>query len=50
MSRSTNFNLRSRPDEKITNADRFVLALSNVSGKRLTWKELTGKEAAAEPF
>jgi len=45
------FNLRSRPDEKITNADRFALALSNVSGKRLTWKELTGKEATPEvPF
>ena len=45
------FNLRSRPDEKITNADRFALALSNVAGKRLTWKELTGKEgAAAIPF
>lgn len=44
------FNLRSRKDEKITNADRFALALSNVAGKRLTWTELTGKEAASEPF
>jgi transposase-like protein len=45
------FNLRSRSDEKITNADRFALALSNVSGKRLTWNELTGKGAAPEvPF
>jgi transposase-like protein len=39
------FNLRSRKDEKITNADRFALALTNVGGQRLTWKELTGKEA-----
>jgi transposase-like protein len=37
------FNLRSRKDEKITNADRFALALSNVAGKRLTWDMLTGK-------
>jgi transposase-like protein len=45
------FNLRSRPDEKITNADRFALALSNVAGKRLTWDELTGKEAGlSAPF
>jgi hypothetical protein len=26
------FNLRSRPDEKFTNADRFALALSNIGG------------------
>ena len=44
------FNLRSRSDEKITNADRFALALSNIGGQRLTWKELTGKEEGAQPF
>lgn len=44
------FNLRSRSDEKITNADRFALALSNVSGKRLTWNALTGKEDGATAF
>lgn len=45
------FNLRSRSDEKITNADRFALALSNVAGKRLTWNALTGKEGGSEvPF
>jgi transposase-like protein len=45
------FNLRSRKDEKITNADRFALALSNIGGQRLTWKELTGKEDGSEtPF
>jgi len=41
------FNLRSRSDEKITNADRFALALSNVAGKRLTWDALTGKEGGS---
>jgi transposase-like protein len=45
------FNLRSRKNEKITNADRFALALSNVGGQSLTWKELTGKEGGStEPF
>ncbi|MGA3032681.1 MAG: IS1595 family transposase [Terracidiphilus sp.] len=45
------FNFRSRKDEKITNADRFALALSNVAGKRLTWTMLTGKEDGSEvPF
>jgi transposase-like protein len=45
------FNLRSRSDEKITNADRFALALTNVAGKRLTWNKLTGKEGGSEvPF
>lgn len=45
------FNLRSRKDEKITNADRFALALSNIGGQSLTWNELTGKEDGSEvPF
>ncbi len=45
------FNLRSRKDEKITNADRFAVALSNVAGKRLTWNKLTGKEDGSDvPF
>lgn len=45
------FNTRSRKDEKITNADRFALALSNIEGQRLTWKELTGKDGGSEvPF
>ncbi|HZL27134.1 MAG TPA: IS1595 family transposase [Acidobacteriaceae bacterium] len=30
----------------MNDGDRFVKALSQVGGKRLTWKELTGKEAA----
>jgi transposase-like protein len=41
------FNLRSRKDEKITNADRFALALANTAGQRLTWKTLTGKEGGS---
>jgi len=45
------FNLFNRKDEKITNADRFALVLSNVAGKRLTWSTLTGKEGGSqEPF
>jgi len=31
-----------------TDADRFVNAMRNASGKRLTWKELTGKAADLE--
>ncbi len=30
----------------MNDGDRFIKALSQVGGKRLTWKELTGKEAA----
>jgi transposase-like protein len=41
------FNHRSRKDEKITNADRFALALTNTMGQRLTWKMLTGKEGGS---
>jgi len=31
----------------MNDGDRFVKALAQVGGKRLTWKELTGKEAAS---
>ena len=47
------FNNRATKDNPLTDADRFVLALSQVSNRRLTFKELTGKtgsEATAEPF
>lgn len=37
------FNNRATKDNKITDSDRFVLALSKVAGKRLTYQELTGK-------
>jgi transposase-like protein len=30
--------------EKLNDADRFDIAIRQITGKRLTWKELTGKE------
>jgi hypothetical protein len=45
------FNNRATKDNPLTNADRFALALSQIAGKRLTWKEVTGKEeGSSEPF
>jgi hypothetical protein len=37
------FNNRATPNNPLTNADRFALALSQIAGKRLQLKELTGK-------
>jgi transposase-like protein len=37
------YNNRSTKDNPLTDADRFALAVSQVSGKRLTYAELTGK-------
>jgi transposase-like protein len=37
------YNHRSRKDKPMTDADRFALAVSQISGKRLTYAELTGK-------
>jgi transposase-like protein len=39
-----------RKENRITDAQRFELALSQVAGKRLTYNELTGKEGGTEPF
>jgi hypothetical protein len=45
------FNNRATKDKPLTDADRFVLAVSQISGKRLTYAELTGKVGeTAEPF
>jgi len=49
------FNNRATKDNPLNDSDRFVAALAQVAGKRITYKELTGKtaEAAAttpEPF
>ena len=41
------FNNRGTKDEPMHDGDRFTKALAQVDGKRLTWKELTGKEAAS---
>jgi len=43
------FNNRGSKDAKITDADRFNLALSQIAGKRLTFAEVTGKDGAT-PF
>jgi transposase-like protein len=37
------YNNRATKDNPLTDADRFLLAVSQVSGKRLTYAELTGK-------
>lgn len=37
------FNYRGTKKNKITDADRFGIALSQVTGKRLTYAEVTGK-------
>lgn len=37
------YNNRATRDNPLTDLDRFVLAVSQISGKRLTYKELTGK-------
>jgi transposase-like protein len=37
------FNNRATKDNLLTDADRFALVLSQISGKRLTYAELTGK-------
>jgi transposase-like protein len=43
------FNNRATKDNPLNNSDRFLLALSQVAGKRLTFSELTGKDGAT-PF
>jgi transposase-like protein len=37
------YNNRATKDNPLTDADRFMLAVSQISGKRLTYAELTGK-------
>jgi transposase-like protein len=37
------YNNRSTKDNPLNDSDRFLLALSQVANKRLTYKELTGK-------
>ncbi|HXZ39335.1 MAG TPA: IS1595 family transposase [Terriglobales bacterium] len=45
------FNNRATKKNKVTDADRFDLAVRNILGKRLTFAALTGKElAGAEAF
>ncbi len=42
------YNNRATKDNPLTDYDRFMLALSQISGKRLTYAELTGKVGEAE--
>jgi transposase-like protein len=44
------YNNRATKENPLNDSDRFVYALGQVVGKRLTYKELTGKEGAAEAF
>ena len=37
------FNNRKDGDRKITDAERFAIALSQIAGRRLTFAEVTGK-------
>ena len=43
------YNNRATKDNPLDDSDRFVLALSQIAGKRLTYKELTGKDGTT-PF
>jgi hypothetical protein len=45
------FNNRATKENPLNDADRFILALSQISGKRLTYADLTGKVDETEvPF
>jgi len=44
------FNNRATKENKVTDADRFDMAVRKIVGKRLTFAALTGKVASAEAF
>jgi hypothetical protein len=44
------YNNRATKDNPLTYSDRFVLAVSQIAGKRLTYAELTGKVGETEKF
>jgi hypothetical protein len=45
------YNNRATKDNPLTDSDRFVLAVTQIVGKRLTYAELTGKESEKpQPF
>ena len=44
------YNNRATRDNPLNDSDRFVCALSQIVGKRLTYKEVTGKEGEASGF
>jgi len=43
------YNNRATRENPLNDSDRFLLALSQVAGKRITYKELTGKTEATTP-
>jgi transposase-like protein len=43
------YNNRATKDNPLNDADRFVLAVSQIAGKRLTYAELTGKVGETKP-
>jgi transposase-like protein len=43
------FNNRATKDNPLNDADRFAVAVSQIVGKRLTYADLTGKEAGSPP-
>ncbi len=47
---SFRYNNRATKDNPLNDADRFSVVLSQVSGKRLTYKEVTGKVGETAPF
>ncbi len=44
------YNNRATKENPLTDADRFMLAVSQIYGKRLTYAELTGKVGETTPF
>jgi hypothetical protein len=44
------YNNRATKDNPLDDADRFTLAVSQISGKRLTYAELTGKVGETQAF
>ena len=44
------YNNRATKDNPLDDRDRFMLAVSQIAGKRLTYAELTGKVGETEPF
>jgi hypothetical protein len=44
---SFRWNWRSTKNRKVTNVERFAIALSQIAGKRLTYAEVTGQVAGS---
>lgn len=44
------FNNRATKENPLDDSDRFMLAVSQIAGKRLTYADLTGKVEETEPF